>query len=355
MTGRKLGILVVGATAAIAALLAFFVQSSRERTAAEEQLLEESDKRARSAASSHNRDDGHEDAAALRLKIQKEMAAHIEHPEHDRAKGRGRAVPEGSKPGPLNLPAVLPGLPSNDVGRGITSFVRASHGVGPSAEKRYQESLEQLRNQDPKEVMQALKGAYETMPAEAYMEREAIVSTAAALESHEATELLVDAATQPVTAAADVDHGTSPLMEEGVIRYAAIDGLETLARQGNTEAEAALAELIATGHPTVVRAATMAYIQSGPNRVERQEAALGMLPEAQHNIVQRERIDFTLTRQESPVQGPQKPGVERGAAISFPSTASDTGNSPPGSGGRPGSDSAPGQPGQQPKSEGERQ
>lgn len=329
MTGQRWGIFAVGATAAVAGLIAFFVQSSRERESAEERLLEASDSHARAIASSRPVVPTKPDAAAaLRKKIQEEMAAQSEHPDHDRDKRRGRDLPAGADPNLPPLPGVLPGLPNNAVGRGITSFVRASHGVGPNAEKRYQASLEQLRHEDPKEVVQALKGAYEKMPAEAYMEREAIVSTAAALESHEAAELLVDAATEPVAGKTDTDHGVSPLMEEGVIRYAAIDGLETLARQGNTQAEAALAELIATGHPTVVRAATMAYIQSGPNRVERQEAALALLPESQRSIVQRERIDFSLTRQEAPVEGAQKPGSERGAKISFPTASADTGSQP---------------------------
>jgi hypothetical protein len=215
-----------------------------------------------------------------------------------------------------SLPVVLPGLPDNELGRALTAFITAGFHIGPDAQAKLDAALAELRKHDTKEVVAALREAYKNMPENAYKDRQTALQAATMLESQESAELLIEAATEPMPAGLPPDgEGLSPLMEEGVIRYIAIDGLEALAKRGNTEADAALAELVATGHPTVQAHATLAYVSAGPNTVARQQVAAGLLPPERAFLAQRERVDGSQTQQEPPEQRPNKPGIRRGEPI----------------------------------------
>jgi hypothetical protein len=216
---------------------------------------------------------------------------------HRRQRDPSRPEPKGSAPNLLEHH--IPGLPDTPMGKALGEVLTAGAQVGPHAEARYQMALAKLR-QNPKVAAQTLGDMYRNLEPEALDRRYDVARLAADLESHEATPLLTEIASAPIPDGTIDEHHNSPLAREGAVRYAALSGLGDLAARGNTDADATLLEIIATGHPTVKKRATLEYVQNGTDTYARRQEAAALLPENERSYAFRETTDPRKMPQVSP-------------------------------------------------------
>ena len=190
----------------------------------------------------------------------------------NRAPAPGTVVyPPSAGRGPENLPDTAGG-------RALRTHMASLDFAGPTAQKRFDESLRELRKY-PREAIDAAHTAYQQAPKGDYLSRNAYTQVLGQVDSHDATDALIDIASEPIPAGLTDSHRDTRLESEGLIRFAAIRALGELAARGDQRALAALEALIKNGHPTIRVYAAQVYVEAlGYSRQARQHAA-SLLPE----------------------------------------------------------------------------
>jgi hypothetical protein len=189
--------------------------------------------------------------------------------------------PPTAQPSQANGPAPEDALfDHTPVGRMLADYFTQLFRLGPDAEKRAKELLEKLK-QNPTEAVAKLDELYRKLPPDAHTLRETTVQTLSDLGSHEALESLNSVLQDdlPFHQGNGDPHAEGFSPDEGRVRFAALEGLEGLAMQGNGDAEAALEEMMVNGHPTLRHQAVVAYVHAGPDPRSRQAAAAALLHE----------------------------------------------------------------------------
>jgi len=192
-------------------------------------------------------------------------------------------TPTGDKPnestdsaGPETNPTVV--APADPA---IANHFATMFEVGPDADARYQESLEQLRTVPG--ATENLISRYKALGDANPSERWQVVETLRALADPAALKFLVPLARSP----APVDEGVEEGGRHGIeviIRATATDAVAAIAKQRNGEAEQALLELLKSPEITVRRRAVRGYLDLG-NVQERQKRLMSLLPRADHDLI----------------------------------------------------------------------
>lgn len=212
-------------------------------------------------------------------------------------------------------------FPDTPLGRHVRSHLRLIEGMGPDAEGLYQASLDALR-EDPEAATALLFSAYEQMAEQRYLDRWKTVDTLATLRSHASLEALRLIAQAPIPEERySGAHAVSSRSEEGMIRRAAIRGLEDLARRGVVDAETELLSLVQGPEAAVREVAALAYLRTGIDRQQRLVELREALAPRNHWILRLQdladvrRMPQPSPREETPTQSP------RGSSIGAPGPA----------------------------------
>jgi hypothetical protein len=163
-----------------------------------------------------------------------------------------------------------PGLQLDPV---VGGFVDAVHHCTYEAENRYAHALALLR-QDPDKAARQIETAYRSVDSERIRTRESLLLAAVALAHRSLLPLLSDVARQPVSGTVRHDGGRAA--EESMLRMIAVDGLDAIARSGDTDAADALLALVASPDRAVQAAAVVALKYADVHRA-RYERVRSML------------------------------------------------------------------------------
>lgn len=188
-------------------------------------------------------------------------------------------------------------------GRIVAGHLATYDFAGPTAQARFDESLRKLRER-PREVVAEVRALYQRAAKGDHASRSLATSTLRQLGSHEAESALSEIASEPIPPELrPLEHGGSPLQEEGLIRIAALDGLGHLAQLGNASALATLASLMASGNPLIRRYAAQEYVEAQGYSREARNTAAGVLPESDRMVVDARPLD----PEDVPVVEPEPP------------------------------------------------
>lgn len=205
-------------------------------------------------------------------------------------------------------------------GRAVSAHFDTFDAAGPSAQAHFEASLAQLR-QHPRESVWELKQLYDATEKGDIATRSLATSALRQLESHEATEALREIATEalpPFPPAQQGGHDDTGIREEAMIRFAAMDGLGSLAARGNVDALSTLEQLIKEGGPLIRRYAAGEYVEAnGYSRDSRVHAA-SLLPEQDKGAVDARPLhpdDRPMPAPEQPSSNPKKTLKEKHASV----------------------------------------
>lgn len=149
------------------------------------------------------------------------------------------------------------------------------------AERAEAETLAEVRKHAAESV-QILRDTYDELGEHPYNQRWAVVVTLGRLATPESYEPLQEIALSQIPAEQSSDlHHYSTQGEEAMIRMAAVEGLSTLARTGNTRAEADLLGIAQSAAPPSVRVmAIQGYVAAGPDTDARRESVKSKVDES---------------------------------------------------------------------------
>lgn len=191
------------------------------------------------------------------------------------------------------------------MGRKLAEYINSLNDVGPEADRRLAKLLKELQA-NPTEAVRLLGDQYRRLPPEQYSLRESVTQTLSDVASHESVQQLAEILKAPLELTkgrADV-HANGYSAQEGMVRYAALEGLESLAGMGDSAAEKILADVMVNGNPTMRQQATVAYVQAGPDPRSRMAQAASLLPEGD-----RWMVNTTVIRTpDMPEYSPEDPG-----------------------------------------------
>ena len=185
----------------------------------------------------------------------------------------------------------------------LENHFRSMDAVGPDAEADYQATLTDLKK-DSMRSIRDLSEAYQDIPEAGYAARWKIVHTLAAIEGDAALEILRSIAKQPVPSEKlPSAHGLSSAEEERAIRVTAIDGIASLAMNGNAEADSALLRLaVETGNLSLQRRAIRGYLAAGATDEKRAEFLRTQIEPGRHHLI---NLDVTLPDEVLPKVEPE--------------------------------------------------
>ena len=156
------------------------------------------------------------------------------------------------------------------------------------ADAKYNASITELRK-NAAEAIVLLNDAYQKTAARHYFNRWGLVKTLGDLESNGATKLLSDIAVSKIPPETSQDlHHFSTQEEEVTIRLRAIEGLGTLARNGDPGADRTLLQMAldSTITNSAMRLrAIKAYLRAGKNEADRIKFLKSRLDSSMHDII----------------------------------------------------------------------
>lgn len=190
-----------------------------------------------------------------------------------------------------------------EAGSRLERHLFAMAALGENAEEEYQASLAELKK-FPQESAQTLSEVYQKMGEDRYVDRWKVVHTMAALQNDAAFEPLNSIAKAPIPPEKfPGSHGISSSGQESTIRVTAADGLATLAKNGNSAAEAALLQLATDKvNVTLRRRAIRGYLAAGGDYEERAQFLKSKIPAGHHRLIHLDVTpleDFPLPKPES--------------------------------------------------------
>lgn len=137
----------------------------------------------------------------------------------------------------------------------VGGFVDAVHHCASEAEDCYVNALARLR-QDPEHTARQIEIAYRSVGSEQIGVRKSLLLTANALAHRSVLPLLSEVARQPVSGTVRHDGGRAA--EESIVKMMAVDGIDAIARSGDTDAADILLALAASPDRGVQTAAVVA-------------------------------------------------------------------------------------------------
>jgi hypothetical protein len=137
----------------------------------------------------------------------------------------------------------------------LGGFVHAIHHCASKQEERYMDALARLR-QDPDNAARQVESAYRSAGSVQIRVRESLLLAAVALAHRSVLPLLVEVARAPV--GGTVRHDGGRAAAESMLRMLAVDGIDAIARTGNTVAADALVALASSSDRAVQASAVMA-------------------------------------------------------------------------------------------------
>lgn len=161
--------------------------------------------------------------------------------------------------------------------------------AGDDAEKEYQQALEELRKHPMDAVIELARQEGACCNTD-YATRWAVVYAAAKLEHPAALELLRSIVLTPIQAEQNEDPHASTVAEETIIRTTAVDGVATLARDGNDDAIETLLSFLELPSFSIRRAAVHGLLTS-PKGDDLRDRIAKCLPKDQRFILDLKKVD----------------------------------------------------------------
>jgi hypothetical protein len=155
----------------------------------------------------------------------------------------------------------------------VGGFVDAVHHCASEAEQRYVGALARLR-QNPDNAARQIESAYRSVGSAQIRARESLLLAAVALAHRSVLPLLSEVARQPVGGTARHDGGRAAA--ESMLRLIAVDGIDAIARSGDTDAADVLLAL-ATLPDRAVQAAAIVALKYAVAHRTRYEKVRSML------------------------------------------------------------------------------
>jgi hypothetical protein len=137
----------------------------------------------------------------------------------------------------------------------VAGFMDAIQHCASEAEERYVGALALLR-QNPDNAARQIETAYRSVGSQQTPTRRALLLAAVALAHRSVLPLLAEVAREPVSGVVRHDGGRAA--EESMLRMMAVDGIDAIARSGDTDAADALLALAASPDRAVQTSAVVA-------------------------------------------------------------------------------------------------
>jgi hypothetical protein len=169
----------------------------------------------------------------------------------------------------------------------IGEFLDAIHICSSEDEDRYLAARARLRA-DPVAAARYIEAAYQSATVDELTLRQSLLLAAAALEHPAVLPFLGELARRPVTG--EIKHDGGRAAEESALRLVAVDGIDAIARTGNTQAADLLVALVASPDRAVQAAAVIALKYSSRHR-DRFEEACALLPADRGYLIDVRRAD----------------------------------------------------------------
>jgi hypothetical protein len=158
----------------------------------------------------------------------------------------------------------------------LGGFVDAVHHCASEKDERYVSAVAQLRH-NPNNTAHQIEAAYRSIGEEQIRARESLLLAATALAHPSVLSLLTQVATEPVRGM--VQHGGGRAAEESMLRMMAVDGIEAVARSGDTNAADALLALTASPDRAVQALAVIALKYSDAHRTHYEKVRSMLSPD----------------------------------------------------------------------------
>jgi HEAT repeat protein len=158
----------------------------------------------------------------------------------------------------------------------LAGFVDAVHTSASETEERYVRALALLR-QNPDNAARLIETAYRSAGSQQIRLRESLLLAAQTLGHRSVLPLLVGVAREPVSGTVRHDGGRAA--EESILRMMAVDGIEAIARAGDTDAADALLALAASPDRGVQASAVVALKYSEIHRAHYEKLRGALSPD----------------------------------------------------------------------------
>jgi hypothetical protein len=172
----------------------------------------------------------------------------------------------------------------------LNQFLQNIYNVGEDAQEIYEELLKKLQGQAESVIVEIVR-AEGASDQDDYPFRWALVHTAAELKHPATLHFLKNLVLTPIPSERSEDpHSFSTVAEETIIRTTAVEGIEYLAKKGNSKANSALLEFLKIPSLSIRRAAVQAILATTAKKDIRKRL-VALLPKEQHYLLDIKRID----------------------------------------------------------------
>ncbi|MEO8496157.1 MAG: hypothetical protein ABI614_13890 [Planctomycetota bacterium] len=193
------------------------------------------------------------------------------------------------------------------VGELVRQVLVAMNVSGEDAEESYQRSVAAVRRHPVEAVIEIARMECMCLSTD-YAARSALVYAACELEHRAALPLLKSAVLTPIPAERFTDPRSSTVAEETIIRTTAVDGVATLARQGDKDVIDLLFEFLAVPSISIRRAAVQGLLGS-PQGDDLRGRIAECLPKDQRFLLDLKKLDV---REAAQIDDPRRHLSEKG-------------------------------------------
>ena len=151
----------------------------------------------------------------------------------------------------------------------LEEALQRMNGFGEDAESQYKRALAALRDAGG-EALNALVQEFETLAADQFVNRWAVVQLLTDLEDARALDALSGIIASPLPKERSDDPHGSPAARELVVRTTAVEAVARLAARGSDEARAVLLKYVRHPLRSVKIAAALAYVEQGGTRARKE-------------------------------------------------------------------------------------
>ncbi|HEX5185962.1 MAG TPA: HEAT repeat domain-containing protein [Nitrososphaeraceae archaeon] len=172
----------------------------------------------------------------------------------------------------------------------LDNFLNSINALGEDAQKIYDENLQELRKK-PEDIVIEIAREEKIVEISDYAKRWSLIYTATELKDRASLPLLKNIVLTPIPPEKSKDpHSFSTVAEETILRTTAVDGVRSLAEQGDKEALKSLFEFVSIPSISIRRAAVQAILSTSKGK-EVREKLKELLPNEQHFLLDLKPID----------------------------------------------------------------